>query len=74
MKRYTIKYKVDGWLFDTYFQYETLLEALIDLKECTKLSENKFYVIDNVKDVQIKPTLFDNIVVEIKMFINNLVK
>jgi hypothetical protein len=72
--RYTIKYKVDGWLFDTNFQYETLLEALIDLKQCSETSENKFYVIDNVKDVQITPTLFDNIVVEIKMFINKLVK
>lgn len=74
MSRYTIKYKVDGWLFDTNFQYETLLEALIDLKQCSEISENKFYVIDNVKDVQIKPTLFYNIVVEIKMFINKLVK
>lgn len=74
MSRYTIKYKVDNWLFDTYFQYETLLDAFIDLKQCSEISENKFYVIDNVKDKEVKPTLFHNIVVEITMFINKLIK
>ena len=69
MKRYSIKYKVDNWLFDTNFQHDSKIDALIDLKQCLESSENKFYVIDNVKDVEVKPTLLQNIVVKLRLLL-----
>jgi hypothetical protein len=70
--RYTLKYKLDNWLFDTSFKYKSRIEALVDLKQCSDISDCRFFIIDNVKDTQIKPTLFENIVVNLTMFSNNV--
>lgn len=70
MLRFTLVTNEEGWQTYSGFSYASRLLAFKEAIEMKKYTPNKVIVIDSKKDVDIKPTLLEKIILKTYSLLN----